>query len=64
MDVPALGSRCAEALGELSGAAGVAALCPAQPAAIRPSEITTAAVAMTGRAGRRAARRGKRHAMR
>ena len=60
MDVPALGSGWAEALGELSGAAGVAALRPAQPAAIRPSEITTAAVAMTVRA----ARRGKRHAMR
>jgi hypothetical protein len=63
LDVPALGAGWAEALGEFSGAAGAAALRPAQPDANRPSEITTAAVAMSGRAGRRAARRGKRNAM-
>jgi hypothetical protein len=63
LDVPAPGGGWAEALGEFSGAAGAAALRPAQPAANRPSEITTAAAAMTGRAGRRAARRGKRNAM-
>ena len=63
LDVPALGSGWAEALGEFCGAAGEAALRPAQPAATRPSQITTAAAAMTGRAGRRAARRGKRNAM-
>jgi hypothetical protein len=63
VDAPALGSGWAETLGEFSEAAGEAALRPAQPAANRPSEITTAAVAMTGRAGRRAARRGKRNAM-
>jgi hypothetical protein len=63
LDVPALGGGWAEALGEFAWAAGAAALRPAQPAANMPSEITTATVAMTGRAGRRAARRGKRNAM-
>jgi hypothetical protein len=64
MDVPALGSGWAEALGEFSEAAGAAALRPAQPDANKPSDITTAAVAMSGRAGRRDGLRGKRNAMR
>ena len=59
----ALGGGWAEAMGEFSEAAGAAAWRPAQPAANRPSKITTEAVAMTGRFGRRAARRGKRNAM-
>ena len=63
LDVPALGGGRAEAPGEFAWVAGVAVLRPPQAAANRPSEITTAAVAMTGRAGRRAARRGKRNAM-
>jgi hypothetical protein len=60
LGVPALGSGWAEAPGEFAGAA---AWRPAQPAANRPSEISAAAVAMTGRFGRRAVRRRKRNAM-
>jgi hypothetical protein len=63
LDVPAPGAGRAEMLGEIAGAVGEAASRLAQPAANRPSKITAAARAITGRVCRRAARWCKHNAI-